>query len=554
MSKYDLEKDYILYNDDVLSKKIVTGKYIYLAAKRMKDWFKREDMYFDYEDVDKKIRFIQKLKHSKGQFAGQNFELLPYQKWITANLIGWKWKETNTRVINTSLLMLSRKAGKTFFATGLMLAVIMTDGEKGAEGYCIANSSTQAGIAFEHCKAQTNSIDPNGLLFTRYRSEIKIPLLDSKIKVLSSDTSTLDGMNPSIFILDEYHQAKTNELFNILRTGQGIRQNPLGMIITTAGFLTGEDYPLYALWIKSKKILEDVIQDDTLFAALYQLDDEDDFKDESVWIKSNPTLGFTVSKKYLQEQVKQAETDVASEVSIKTKNFNMFCQSETTWISADKIKEVSKKFNLKLFDKENDYSFIGVDIAERSDLCTVTALVEKDDILYLKAYPFICNTALLKSPNKDLYRQWIKNKYLILVDTDSIDIDYVIKLIQDLNEEVPIALIAYDPWHAQQLKVKCEKEGLPMRAVKQGIGSFGEPTSILEHMILTKQVVIDDNPVIRWCFSNVLIKTDENENKKPVKSGENNKIDIVIAFIQSIKLWMELKGIISDEEITAVAL
>ena len=152
-----------------------------------------------------------------------------------------------------------------------------------------------------------------------------------------------------------------------------------------------------------------------------------------------------------------------------------------------------------------------------------------------------------------MYRQWIRNGYLTLVDEDSIDIDWVIKRIQQINDELPIGLIAYDSYHAQQLAVKCLKEGLPMKAVRQGISSFGEPTSELEQRILSKQVVIDDNPIIRWCFSNVLIKQDENANRKPVKSANDNKIDIVIGFIQSVKLWMEINGL-DTSTIEAVAL
>ena len=554
MTNYDTSKIYIEYNEDVLNNKIITGKLIYQACERMKSWFNQDDKYFDYDDVDKKIRFMQKLKHSKGKFVGKFFELLPYQQWITANIIGWKWKETNTRVINTALLMLSRKAGKTFFAAALMLSIIMTDAEHGAEGYMIANTSAQANIAFEHCKSQCSSIDPKGKIFSRFRQEIKIPLLDSKIKVLSSDTSTADGFSPNVFIVDEYHQAKTNELFNILRTGQGIRQNPLGCIITTAGFNVGNEFPLYNLWSKVKSILSGNIIDDTVFSAIYQLDEEDDYKDESVWIKSNPTLGQTVSYKYLREQVNQAITEPSSEVSIKTKNFNMWCQSAQTWIPNENIVEVSQPFKYDMFNKETEYSIIGVDIAERSDLCVVSTLIEHNETIYLKAHPFICQTAYNNSKNKDLYRQWVKQKHLTLVPTESIDIDYVIKLVQDLNEQVPIAVVGYDSWHAQQFKIAAEKQGLPMRAVKQGLGSFAEPTTMLEHMIYRHQVVIDDNPIIRWCFNNVLIKTDENANRKPIKSADNQKIDIVIAFIQSIKLWMELKGIIDNTPIEAVAL
>lgn len=554
MTEYDLSKTYIKYNEDVLNNNIVTGKYIKLACERMKSWFDKDDRYFDYEDVDLKIRFMHKLKHSKGIHAGNNFNLLSYQQWITANIIGWKWKDSNTRVINTALLMLARKAGKTFYASALMLSIIMTDKEQGAEGYMIANSTSQAGIAFDHAKNQCSTIDPKGKIFSRYRSEIRIPLTKSMIKVLSSDTSTLDGLNPSIFIVDEYHEAKSNEIFNVLRTGQGMRRNPLGCIISTAGFKVGSEYPLYEAWVNAKNVLNGVNEEDTLFAALYQIDDEDNWKDENVWIKANPTLGETVTHKYLREQVEHAINNPSNEVSIKTKNFNCFVQSQQTWIPIEKIKEVSQKFDYSQFDKEEDYSILGVDIAERSDLCVVTSLISKDDLIYLKSHPFICRNAYENSPNKELYRQWVKNGYMKLVDAESIDIEYVIKLVEDLNNEVPVAVIGYDPWHSQQFKIMAEKRGLPMRSVKQGLGSFSEPTSMLEHLIYTKKVVIDANPCNLWCFQNVLLKTDENENHKPIKSAPNQKIDIVIAFIQSLKLYMELTGLISNEPLEAVAL
>lgn len=553
MTNYDITKPYINYNDAVLNHKIITNKLIYQACERMKSWFDKEDRYFDYDDVDLKIRFMQKIKHSKGKFAGKNFELLPYQQWITANIIGWKWKDTGTRVINTALLMLARKAGKTFFASCLMISIIMTDKERGAEGYMIANSAKQAGIAFEHASNSCKSLDPNSKIFSRYRSEIRIPLLNSKIQILSSETNKLDGLSPSVFIVDEYGESQTNENFNILRTGCGIRDNALGIIISTASFRVGSDYPLYNAWENAKNVLNNVKEQDSLFAAIYQLDDEDDYKNEDVWIKSNPTLGDTVSYKYLREQVQQAINEPSSEVSIKTKNFNCWCQSAETWIPYEKIKNVSQKFDYDTFSQD-EYSILGVDIAERSDLCVVSSLIKHNEKIYLKAHPFICQNAYENSPNKELYQQWVKKGYLTLVPTDSIDIDYVIKLVQNLNEKVPIALVAYDPWAAQQFKIAAEKQGIPMRACKQGIGSFGEPTSILEHMIYTKEVIIDDNPVTLWAFSNVLIKTDENSNRKPVKSSKNQKIDIVIAFIQSLKLYMELQGIIDDTPLEATAL
>ena len=89
MTHIDYSKKYNQYVEDVLSGRIIACKWIKLACQRYLDWFDRSDIYFDYEDVDKKIRFMQKLKLREGP----NFILLPYQAWIVASIFGWKYTD-----------------------------------------------------------------------------------------------------------------------------------------------------------------------------------------------------------------------------------------------------------------------------------------------------------------------------------------------------------------------------------------------------------------------------------------------------------------------------
>ena len=553
MTNYDLTKPYIQYIEDVLSGKLVEGWFVKKACERAKSWFNRPDIELRYEEIDKKINLVQKIKQKKGLQAGKPLTLLPFQQFIFMNIFGWYYVGTEKRVTKNVLLMMARQTGKSYIAAAIALAIALDQSLPAPSVDYLANSAKQAAIAFGHCKDQTSSLDPKGKIFSRYRSEIRVPLTGATINVLSADDSKLDG-RASYFIIDELHEAKDWKLYEVMASGQGSLKNPLALAISTAGWWIGEDYPLYNMWSKAKRIYNHEIEDDSCFYMIFQLDEDDDWRDPKNWHKAIPTLGIAVDEDYIKGRIQEAINTPTKEVEIKTKNLNQWCQSAQTWIPNENIVEVSQPFNYDIFDKEKEYSIIGVDIAERSDLCVVTTLVEHNEMIYLKAHPFICQTAYDNSPNKDLYRQWVKNKYLTLIPTESIDIDYVIKLVQDLNEEVPIAIVGYDSWHAQQFRIAAEKQGLPCRAVKQGLGSFAEPTSMLEHMIYRKQVVIDSNPVVRWCFNNVLIKTDENSNRKPVKSGDNQKIDIVIAFIQSIKLYMELTGLIDDTPIEAVAL
>lgn len=550
---YDTSKPYVQYIEDVLSGKEIAGWFVRKACERTKSWFDRTDIELRYEEVDKKINLVQKIKQKKGLQAGKPLILLPFQQFIFMNIFGWFYINTDKRVIKNALLMMARQTGKSYIAAAISLAIALDPSLPAPSVDYLANTAKQAAIAFGHCKDQTSSLDPKGKIFRRFRSEIRVPLTGACINVLSADDSKLDG-RASYFVMDELHEMRDWKLWEVMASGQGSLKNPLSIGISTTGWHASSEYPLYNMWEQAQNIYNGNIEDDSWFYMIFQLDDEDDWKDPAVWKKAIPTLGVAVDEDYIHRRIHEAITNPSKEVEIKTKNLNIWCQSETTWIPQDKIKEVTGKVNYDMFDPEEDICIVGVDIAERSDLCVVTYLVHKNDLFYFKAFPFICRNGYENSPNKDIYRQWVKNKYMILVDADSIDIDYVIKLVQDINANIPIALVAYDPWHAQQFKIACEKQGLPMHAVKQGLGSFGEPTSLLEHLIMTKQAVIDDNPVIRWCFSNVLIKTDENENRKPIKSANHNKIDIVIGFIQTVRLYMELQGILDDTTLEAVAL
>lgn len=553
MTTYDLTKPYIQYIEDVLSGKEIAGWFVIKACERAKSWFDRSDIELRYEDIDKKINLVQKIKHKKGLQAGKPFILLPFQQFIFMNIFGWYYVGTDKRVISNVLLMMARQTGKTYTAAAISLAIALDKDLPSPTVDFIANSAKQSAIAFGHCKDQTSSLDPKGKIFHRYRSEIRVPLTGASINVLSADATKLDG-RASYFVADEIHEMRDWSQWEIMKSGQGSLKNPLAIGISTAGYHWGEEYPLYSMWIQAKNILSGNTQDDSWFYLIFQIDEEDDWKDPTVWKKAIPTLGIAVDYDFIKNRIQEAINTPSKEVEIKTKNLNVFCQSAMTWIPDEKVKEVTQSFNYEMFDKEEEYSILGVDLAERSDLCVVTTLVPHNNKIYLKAHPFICQTAYETSKNKELYRQWVKNGYLILVPTESIDIDWVIKYVQDINEKVPIALVAYDPYHAKQFCIACEKEGLPMRAVRQSIGSFGEPTNMLEHMIMTKEVVIDENPVTRWCFQNVLIKMDENSNRKPIKSSSEAKIDIVIAFIQSIRLYMELQGIIDNTELVATAL
>lgn len=552
---YDLSKAYNKYAYDVVNGNILACKTIKQVCERYISWFEKEDRYFDTDDVDRKIRFVYKLKHSTGKHAGHNFELLPWQQFAFAYIFGWKYKDTKLRIVHNAFIFIVRKNGKSALAAALALATLLVDNEQGAEIDIVANSSKQAQILFDMCRNFAESIDPQSKIFQRFRSDIKVPLTKSLIQVHSSDSMTLDGYNSSVGIFDEVHAAKDWNLYNVLQSSQGMREQPLMLCITTSGFLVGEEYPCYSMYSTGKRLLDGDIEDDSFFPLIYELDADDDWHDESKWIKCCPSLGQTVTETYMENQVKAATNNPLLEVGVKTKNFNYFMQSSETWLSIDDINKVTAHVDLNDFTNNDDvYSIGSIDLSEVDDLTVYTLLLVKDEMLYFKCYPFIPLRALENSTNKDLYRNWIKNGYLNLINEEVIDLEVIENKIIELDNIVPVTCIGYDPYKCRQLALKFSKQGLPMRVARQGLSHFTEPTKEFSRLVYQKQLVIDDNPVIKWNLMNAKLKYDANGNCKPIKELRANKIDCVITMIQATNLYMELNGIITAADLDPVIL
>lgn len=546
MTNFDITKPYNIYVEDVINEKIITGKWIKLACKRYYDWFNRDDIYFDYEDVDKKIKFISKLKHFRGEFANQPFILFNWQQWIIAGIYGWKYKSTGYRVCKNALMFISRKNGKSSLAAALGIIAAFADKEMGAEVACIANSGKQANILFEMIKNYTESVDPKQKLFKRYRSSINIPLTKSKIIVHSADPKTLDGYNCSTFICDEMNAAKDDKVYNLMKNSQGMRKQPLAITITTAGFLLGEEYPLYSMWMTCTDILQGTKSDDSWFMAIYQMDENDDWKDEEAWKKCSPGYPSIVEESFMKEGLLGAINNPSKEVEFKTKLLNQWCSSETTWIPREDLMAHTQKVDLSKLMQEleksddNEICYSGVDLGSISDLTAVAYMVKLNEKFYFKCDIYIPDGAIEKSKNKELYRKWIAQGYLKVTHSERANYDEVVTDILKVNDIIPIAEIAYDAYNAATFTRSCSDEGMVMTRYSQTKGNFNLATKEFERRLYNGDIIIDDNPIIRWAFANATLEYDKMENCKPVKgSGSMNKIDPVIAILEAFGTYMQ---------------
>lgn len=529
-------KPYYQYADDVTSGRIVCGRHISLAVERFYVFIERDDLVFREDRVDYVVDFISKIKHYTGRHAGKPFILQPWQAFIVACIYGFYYRESGERVVKSVYIEMARKNGKSAFAAALCLLHLIADGESGAEVYLAANSKDQVKLSsWPLCSNFAKGLDPRGRYLNIFRDMVRLDRTKSWLKVLAADSTKLDGPNPSMFLLDEYHAAKNSGLKDVLQSGQGMRDDPMQVIITTAGF--DKMGPCYQTRTMCVEILNGLKTDDSIFAAIYSLDEEDDWKDEAVWIKGNPNLGVTVKLTYLRDQVKKAVNSPSEEVGVRTKNINEWCDSAEVWIQDSNILAVTKDVDISSFGLEQE-CFVGIDLSATSDLTCVSYMIPFDGEMYFKTFYYLPQEALSTKKNKEQYGEWARLGYLKITPGNVVDYDYILEDIMQMDAKIFIQKIGYDSWNATQFVINATNRGLPMEPVSQSIGNFNRPTKEMERIILSKTIVIDNNPITRFCFKNVVMVVDRNGNTKPSKQFKDKKIDGVISMVEAYGVYL----------------
>lgn len=530
-----MDKEYLTYAEDVVSGKVISCQWVKLACQRFLNDIKSGEYYIDELKYKTVNSFISVLKHYSSGSAGEQFILEPWQKFLVTNIFCLYRSDTKKRKYTQAHISVSRKNGKTSLAAVLGLFALIADGEPAASVIMAANSREQARIDFDAASAWARQLDPRRKSLKVLRNEIVFEKNNAKLKVISADATKLDGSNDSFIVVDELHEAPDSKLYDVLRSGQGFRQQPMIMSITTAGFRIGGFCNLFEDYCK--EVLQGVKQDDSLFALLYTLDEGDDWTDPSVYPKSNPNLGITVNRDWLMAQVNQAKNSPSSEVGVRTKNLNQWVSSSNVWIPEHIIKNSMKKLDMSEFRNDNRYIvYMGFDLAAVSDLTAFTIMfVDPDEEkYYFKTWYYLPKRALDGKYNSELYKMWASKGFLTLTDSETTDYAYIKNDILYWYNNLEVQLVSYDSWNATSLVNDLIKEGLPMQSYSQSIGNFNRPTKELERLILSDKVVIDNNPITRFCFDSVELKVDINGNAKPCGDHEKKKIDGVISMLNCL--------------------
>jgi len=496
---------------------------------------KNSTYYYDEAAANHVIKFFGFLSHLKGPLANQPLELADWQMFVVCQLYGWKRRSDDYRRFRTAYVEVPRKSGKSTFCSGLTLYGLIADGENAAEVYAAATTRDQARIVFGDAQAMVKK-SPQLLEHLKcHRSATLHDASGSKFEPLSSDAGSLEGRSPSFSVVDEVHVHKTSEIWDVLNVASGARAQPIIFAITTAG--TNREGICYEIREYCLKVLDPNldVNDDTFFAAIWGIDEGDDWRDPEVWKKANPGYGISVFPDDLERMAKQAMESPSAETNFRTKRLNQWLSSSCAWISShDWDATAGSRPPIEHFNGKPCY--IGLDLASVSDFASMAIIFVEDGKMYPYVQHYLPEDTVANANGfiGNKYREWTAAGYITTTEGNITDLSYIEEDVLKAMGQFNVREIAYDAYGATQLSASLIDKGAPMVKFSQGIMSMSDPSKELEKAVKAQNIFHGGDPVLSWMLSNCVVYIDPNDNIKIKKEGEKNKIDGIIALVMAL--------------------
>ena len=526
--------------------KIVSGEIV--ACKRIKQVYKKlvddihnpkDNWIFDIELAEKPIIFIETFcKQAQGKM-GTALQLELFQKAKLQAIFGFVDKETRLRKYQEVLTIEGRKNGKTTELAAVNLFMEIGDGEGAAECYCVATKLDQA----QKCFMEIHNMVKQSPLLSKHirkrKSDLYFAPTMSFIKALASNSNGLDGLNAHMVTIDELAAIKNRDLYDLMKQSTSSREQPLLFCITTNGFVRESIFD--AQYEYACGVLDGKINDERFLPFIYELDDKSEWDKEECWIKANPGLGTIKKIETLRSYVEKAKADPSFKPTVMVKDFNMKENSASAWLRWEELNNETK-FNIK--DMGFRYGIGCFDLAETTDLASAKVLCQRpnDDNIYALSMYFVPETKLSNvETNKEKdnvpYKLWEQQGLLRVCPGNKVNKYHMLEWFKEIRDEYDIYIpwIGYDPWHVDDSLLETYKNEFgkdAMIKVRQGIYTLSAPMKELKADLCAHKVIYNNNPIDKWCLTNIEVKTDINGNVQPIKGVDSRKrIDGAVSLI-----------------------
>lgn len=501
-------------------------------------------MAFDERKAQRVVRFIEALRHTKGEFHGQPFHLLPWQEKIIRDVFGTvRDDDLSMRQYTTAYIEIPKKNGKSELGAAIALNMLINDDEWKAEVYSCASDRQQAAIVFDvavDMVRQSPALMKRVKIIPSTRRMIYQPT-GSIYQVLSSEVATKHGLNVSACIFDELHTQPTRALYDVMTQGSGdARKQPLWFLLTTAG--TDRNSICWEVHQKALDILEGRKIDPRFYPVLFGLPDEADWTSEENWYRANPSLDHTITIDKVRDAFRKAQETPADENQFRQLRLNQWVKQSVRWMPMDKWDECGGVVDPYALEGRTCYA--GLDLSSTSDL---TALVlvfppTSEDEPYI-ALPFFWlpeETLSLRVRRDHVpYDQWAKRGFIQTTEGNVVHYGFIERFICELGERYDIREIAHDRWNATMMVQTLEDDGFTMVPFGQGFKDMSPPTKELMRLVLEHRLCHGGHPVLRWNMDNAFVRTDPAGNLKLDKEKSTEKVDGAVALVMALDRAMK---------------
>lgn len=557
-----------------------TGRLVKLSAKRFISDLVRTDIYFDETEANKFVAFAE--NHCclwEDKWRGKPVILEPWMQFIFQQVYGWFYTETKLRRIRRVYVQVAKKNAKSTLCGVLANFHLFADQRiQTPKIFVGANNDEQAKICvniagkiIQQSPDLCDYVDDKRVTLHNYGANIHTVVhreRDGFIKSVAKETGDKNskqaggkhGINPSLYIIDEYGMADSSDLLDTFKTAQAAREEPLGFVITTAGHK--HNGPCFSQLRRTGiEVLEGLMIDDTSLSFIYEsdsyyLDEEgnkkkdeqgriirDSIYDRKTWKKSNPNMDVSVFPAFLEDQVLEAKNEGGNkEVNVRTLNFNEWCETPEVWIPKETWDQNAFGYNLE--DLEGLECYGGLQIISGKELNALALLFPyvKPDLHVVRMLFWLPEKALLVNNEKQDFKQW--RNHLLVCEGNVIDNDFIFDSL--------MAEISKYQLHSLSFPVNQEKhdivqalvrEGVECNPISQGYRGNSEPTFTWESLINAHQIEHFNNPVLAWTNSQCMA----------IRRGDEIRVERagsrtagIVACINALAQWKTIEA--NDEE------
>lgn len=502
---------------------------------------------------DKKIKQIENvlklLIMPKGLKAGQTlYECTTGYQWLfyTAMLCTFYRDNPKKRRYETGVLEICRKNFKTYTVATIFIILFITE-PRFSQFFSVAPDGALS-KEIKDAIGQTLKASP---LVYQYKDATRWKILrdyilfkpnENKLIPLSYSTNRMDGRLPNAFIADEVGALPNSYPIEAMESGQLNILNKLGFIISTK--YPTIDNPFEDEITYSKKVLDGIEQDETVFSLLYEPDSVKNWETDDLLLKQANPVALEIPEIWedlLKKRTRAIAIESARE-NFVTKHCNIIYQGVGTETYID-VKDV-QECKVSSIDWKGRIVYLGLDLSETNDNTSVSMVsVDDEDNILADSFAFIPEgriTEKMVSEKVD-YRNLLKTGKVMACGDRVIDYSFVEAYILSIEQRFgcQIQAIGYDRWNALSTAQKLEKAGYNTVEIRQHSSTLHPPTKLLKETILNKKFQYTDNKLLEINFQNAKCSYDTNKNAYVHKKKSTGKVDMVVSLINAVYLLQQ---------------